>query len=43
MADQSQFEQLDQIVDAILVRREADTPDDNAELPSLARTVAALR
>jgi len=43
MADQSQFEQLDQIVDAILVRRAADIPDDNAEVASLARTVAALR
>jgi uncharacterized glyoxalase superfamily protein PhnB len=46
MADQSQFgqfEQLDQIVDAILVRRAAAIPDDNAQLASLARTVAALR
>ena len=46
MADQSrfgQFEQLDQIVDAILVRRAAAIADDNAELASLARTVAALR
>jgi len=37
MADQSQFEQLDQIVDAILVRRAAAIPDDNAELASLVR------
>jgi uncharacterized glyoxalase superfamily protein PhnB len=43
MADQSQFEQLDQIVDAILVRRAAAIADDNAEIASLARTVAALR
>jgi PhnB protein len=43
MADQSQFEQLDQIVDAILVRRTAALPDDNAELAALVRTVAALR
>lgn len=43
MADQSQFEQLDQIVDAILVRRAAAVPNDSAELASLARTVAALR
>jgi PhnB protein len=43
MADQSQFEQLDQIVDAILVRRAAALPDDNAELAALVRTVAALR
>jgi uncharacterized glyoxalase superfamily protein PhnB len=43
MADQSQFEQLDQIVDAVLVRRAAAIPDDNAELASLARTVGALR
>ena len=42
MADQSQFEQLDQIVNAILVRRAAAIPDDNAELVSLAHTVAAL-
>lgn len=43
MADQSQFEQLDQIVDAILVRRATALPDDNAELAALVRTVAALR
>ena len=46
MADRDQFgqfEQLDQIVDAILVRRGAAIPDDDAELASLARTVAALR
>ena len=43
MADQSQFEQLDQIVDAILVRRTTAIPDDSAELASLTRTVAALR
>ncbi|HXP69619.1 MAG TPA: VOC family protein [Candidatus Dormibacteraeota bacterium] len=43
MADQSQFEQLDQIVDAILVRRAAALPDDNAELAAVVRTVAALR
>jgi PhnB protein len=43
MADQSQFEQLNQIVDAVLVRRAAALPDDNAELTALARTVAALR
>jgi PhnB protein len=42
MADQSQFEQLDQIVDAILVRRATALPDDNAELAALVRTVAAL-
>jgi len=43
MADQSQFEQLDQIVDAILVRRATALPDDNAELAALVRTAAALR
>ena len=43
MADQSQFEQLDQIVDAILVRRAAALPDDYAELAALVRTAAALR
>ena len=43
MADQSQFEQLDQIVDAVLVRRDVSVPDGSAELAALARTVAALR
>jgi PhnB protein len=43
MADQSQFEQLNQIVDAVLVRRDAAIADGNAELTALARTVAALR
>jgi uncharacterized glyoxalase superfamily protein PhnB len=43
MADQSQFEQLDQIVNAILVRRGAAVPEDSAEFASLTHTVAALR
>jgi uncharacterized glyoxalase superfamily protein PhnB len=46
MADQNQFgqfEQFDQIVDAVLVRGAAATPYGDAEFASLARAAAALR